>query len=131
MCLFKLLYCWWNINFKMSGLFIIPIVGFYLLVFSAVFYLAYKYVRVLPHYTAIRTWLVVFYAEIVLLMFIPAGVYIPGLPTLYRYGGFDYLMTFTELSFISHMLHHRSYDELILLLVPLVPALLAYFYTRR
>ena len=64
-------------------------------------------------------------------MFIPAGVCVPGLPSLCRYGGAEYLMSFTELSFIPHLLHGKSYDELLLLLLPLVPALVVYFYTRR
>lgn len=107
----------------MNPLFILVVYAFYLLVFSVVSYVVYKHVPVLPYYRAIRTWLVTFYAEIVLLMFFPAGICVPGLPTLCHSGGAEYLMSFTELSLVP--------DAFLLLLLPLVPALVVYFYTRH
>ncbi len=71
------------------------LLGFFLLVFTLVIYLAYQGAGYLRYRAAIRTWLVVFYTEPVLLFFLPRHVYLPGLPTLYKAGGADYLLAFT------------------------------------
>lgn len=116
----------------MSGIFYFFILGIYLLAFSCGIYITYRLVKNFHHRAVIRTWLIVFYAENFMLMFLPSGTFLPGLPSLFKYGGSKYLMSFTELTeFIPALLRGQRSEEFMLLVLPLVPAFLVFLYTRR
>ncbi|MDB5234765.1 MAG: hypothetical protein JWR44_1758 [Hymenobacter sp.] len=120
----------------MSGLFLVVLLGFMLIGITLVVCWVYKVVRPLRYRAAIRTWLVLFCAELFLLMCIPEGVHVAGVPYMHRHGGFIYILeVITSLDrHIPAILRGREPDELSLLLfllLPLVPALLVFFYIRH
>lgn len=120
----------------MSGLFLLVIFGFMLIGITLVVCWVYKLVRPLRYRAAIRTWLVLLYAELFLLMCIPEGVHVAGVPYMHRHGGFIYILgVITTLDrHIPAILRGQEPDELrllLFLLLPLVPALAVFLYTRR
>ncbi|SFQ82490.1 hypothetical protein SAMN04515668_4824 [Hymenobacter arizonensis] len=108
---------------------IILIIIFLLGAFTLVICLVYKWVQPLRYRAAIRTWLVVFYGEIFFLLLVPPHTaHLPGLPSLYKDGGVVYLMIFTTdgNNLIPGLLRGKRLEELLLLLLPLAPALVVF-----
>lgn len=110
------------------------IILFLLVAFTGVFYVGYKRVQPLRYRAAIRTWLLVFYAEVVFLLPWPAGTLrLPGLPSLDKYGGVIYLMIFTTdgNALIPGLLRGHRPEERLMLLLLSVPALLVLWAQYR
>ena len=113
---------------------LVLLIIFLLLAFTLVFYVVYKWVQPLRYRATIRTWLVVFYAEIIILFFIPKHIVdLSALPMLHKEGGYYYLIVFTTdwSRLLPDLLRGQSPEERLLLLLPLLPALLVFLYTRR
>ncbi|WP_157541805.1 hypothetical protein [Hymenobacter aerophilus] len=101
------------------------------MVFTFFTYWAYKLAGYLRYKTTVRMWLIAFYAEIFVLFLLPKHIRLPSLPTLYKQGGYFYVLEFTaDLdNLVPALLRGQKPEELLLLLLPLVPALLVLLYT--
>lgn len=120
----------------MSGLFLVVMFALMLIGVTLVVCWVYKMVRPLRYRAAVRTWLVLLYAELFLLLCIPEGVHVTGIPYIHRHGGILYVLKFitTLDKHVPAILRGQEPNELRLLLFllqPLVPALLVFLYTRR